>query len=329
MRIIAGRWAAARSSLTFGTSLLQYTAVQYTAVRRRHLIIDIHTHLPRTREATPDKGTPKDYVPSRPDRFARPRYTWKEFVEVMKPVDRVVVFNIARDPAAPPAAEEFMQSAQELNDTTAEFVKEQGGKFIGFMSVHPRDPKFLPEMDRAYHELGLRGVKLGPNYQNFDPLGEGAFQIYQKAQELKIPVLFHQGTSPSRFADLDYAHPRHADRIGMAFPDLKVVLAHMGHPWQTDCIAVIRKHPNIYADISALFYRPWSHYNCMRLATEWSVLHKLLFASDCPAAATPRETMDGMRKVNAVIEGTKLPPVPEDAIEEIIHRNSLELLGLE
>jgi hypothetical protein len=39
--------------------------------------------------------------------------------------------------------------------------------------------------------------------------------------------------------------------------------------------------------------------------------------------------MDGMRRVNAVIEGTKLPPVPEEAIEEIIHRNSLELLGLE
>ena len=293
------------------------------------MIIDIHTHLPYDREAAAPLEPLKPTVSSRPDRSTRPRYTWKEFVEVMKPVDRVVVFNIARDPAAAPGPEEFMQPAREVNDSVAEFVKQQGGKFIGFMSVHPRDPNFLQEMDRAYYELGLRGVKLGPNYQNFDPLSEGAFQIYKKAQDLKIPVLFHQGTSPTRFADLDYAHPRHADRIGMAFPDLKIVLAHMGHPWQADCIAVIRKHPNIYADCSALFYRPWSHYNCMRLATEWSVLHKLLFASDCPAAATPEETMAGMRRVNEIIEGTKLPPVPEEAIEEIIHRNSLELLGLE
>ena len=292
------------------------------------MIVDIHTHLPRDREAAAPLEPVKPTVSSRPDRATRPRYTWKEFVDITKPVDRVVVFNIARDPAAPPGPEEFMQSASEMNDTTAEFVREQGGKFIGFLSVHPRDPGFRQEIDRGVFELGLKGIKLGPNYQNFDPLDEGAFQIYRRAQELKLPVLFHQGTSPSRFADLDYAHPRHADRIAKAFPDLKIVLAHMGHPWQTDCIAVIRKHPNVYADCSALFYRPWSHYNCMRLATEWSVLHKLLFASDFPAA-TPQETMDGMRRVNEIIEGTKLPPVPEDAIEEIIHRNSLELLGLE
>ena len=52
------------------------------------------------------------------------------------------------------------------------------------------------------------------------------------------------------------------------------------NPWQIDCIAVIRKHPNVWADISAIHYRPWSYYNCLRLATEWSVMHKLLFGSD-------------------------------------------------
>jgi predicted TIM-barrel fold metal-dependent hydrolase len=246
----------------------------------------------------------------------------------MKPVDRAIVFNLAAEPAGSAVSEDFVKPAREVNDATAEFVRSQGGKFIGFLSVHPRDPECLREMDRAISELGLKGVKLGPNYQNFDPLSEVAFRIYQKAQALKVPVLFHQGTSPTRFADLDWAHPRHADRIASSFPDLKIILAHMAHPWQADCIAVVRKHPNVYADCSALFYRPWSHYNCMRLATEWSVLHKLLFASDFPAA-TPQETMDGMRKVNAIIGGTKLPPVPEEAIEEIIHRDSLELLGLE
>ena len=291
------------------------------------MIIDVHSHTPRFRDRVPDLQQPKDSVPLRPDRPTPAGYTWEQYKQVMQPVDRALVFNIARDPAEH-TSEEFMGSAQAVNDATAEFVRAQGGKFIGFLSVHPRDPGFRQEIDRGVFELGLKGIKLGPNYQNFDPLDEAAFQIYRRAQELKLPVLFHQGTSPSRFADLDYAHPRHADRIAKAFPDLKIVLAHMGHPWQTDCIAVIRKHPNVYADCSALFYRPWSHYNCMRLATEWSVLHKLLFASDFPAA-TPQETMDGMRRVNEIIEGTKLPPVPEDAIEEIIHRNSLELLGLE
>ena len=84
----------------------------------------------------------------------------------------------------------------------------------------------------------------------------------------------------------------------------------------------------VYADVSALLYRPWSYCSCMRLATEWSVLPKLLFGSDAPAAGTPAEAMVGLRKVNDLIAGTALPPVPLDAIEAIIQRNSLELLGL-
>ena len=104
-------------------------------------------------------------------------------------------------------------------------------------------------------------------------------------------------------------------------------MAHIGHPWQIDCIVVIRKHPNVYADISANFYRPWSYCNAFRLATEWSVLPKLLFGSDFPIA-TPQETMDALWRVNDVTKGTSLPQVPIDQLEQMVHRNSLELLGL-
>jgi predicted TIM-barrel fold metal-dependent hydrolase len=183
-------------------------------------------------------------------------------------------------------------------------------------------------MDRCIGSLGLRGIKLGPNYQNFDPVGDDAFRLYARAQGLKLPILFHQGTSAMADADLDYAHPRHIDRVAIAFPELRIVLAHMAHPWQTDCIAVIRKHPHVWADVSGLHYRPWSYYNCLRLATEWSVLPKLLFGSDYPAAATPAETADALAHVNDVVEGTKLPRVPLDELQAIVHRDSLSLLGL-
>jgi predicted TIM-barrel fold metal-dependent hydrolase len=104
-------------------------------------------------------------------------------------------------------------------------------------------------------------------------------------------------------------------------------MAHMGHPWQADTIAVIRKHPHVYTDVSALFYRPWSLYSCLRLATEWNVLDKLLLGSDYPVA-TPRETIDGTLAVNAILEGTTLPRVPEDRLGKIVERDTLALLGL-
>jgi hypothetical protein len=51
--------------------------------------------------------------------------------------------------------------------------------------------------------------------------------------------VFHQGTTPMRSAPLRYAHPLVMDDIALAFPELRVVMAHLGHPWQADTIAVI------------------------------------------------------------------------------------------
>lgn len=294
------------------------------------MIVDVHSHTPRyrTRDEVPDLPVNAKW---RPDKPMPTGYTWDEYLAVMAPVDRAICFNIAADPR--PEMPEGLSprtraTARQINDETAAFVHAYPEKFIGFMALHPHEPDALGEIERATQELGLWGIKLGPNYQNFDPLGEEAFRVYRRAEELKLPILFHQGTSPERFADLDYAHPRHMDRVAIAFPDLTIIMAHMGHPWQIDCFTVIRKHPNVWADISANFYRPWSQYQALRAATEWGVLDKLLFGSDFPAA-TPQETMDGLRRVNAILDGTSLPRVPEEKIEEIIHRDSLAPLGLD
>jgi len=279
------------------------------------MIVDAHTHTPAYRGEIPSTEVRHNRV-WRPDRAVKIPVNWAEYMEAMQPVDKAIVFGIAREGEESP------------NETTAEFVRAYPDRLIGFLSVHPRDPDCLEEIERCVSDLGLRGLKLGPNYQGFDPLGERAFRVYARAQELGLPVVFHTGTSPVRVADLDYAHPRHFDRVAIAFPELKMVLAHMAHPWQTTTIAVIRKHPNVYADISALFYRPWSFYNCMMLAQEWGVLHKLFFGTDYPVS-TPQENLDVLHNPNRIVEGTSLPRISETAMKEIIHRDVLSLLGLE
>ena len=299
------------------------------------MIVDVHTHTPRFKErpAAPP-ATSGERAPMRPDRPDPAAVTWDDYMAAMAFVDRAIVFNIASPPpgdphphGGPTAAAVADAPAKQVNDQTAEIVRAYPPKLIGFLSVHPRDPEMLDEMDRAVNGLGLRGIKLGPNYQNFDPVGDDAFRLYARAQELRLPILFHQGTSPVRFADLDYAHPRHIDRIATRFPELRIVIAHMAHPWQTDCIAVIRKHPNVWSDVSALHYREWSYYNCLRLATEWKVLHKLLFGSDFPVA-TPQETAEALPHVNDILEGTKLPRVPLDELQRVVERDALAALGL-
>lgn len=290
------------------------------------MIVDVHTHTPRRRSAS--EAVPPSSTAWRPDQARPASLTWDEQLVALASVDRAIVFNIAADPRDPSDDGGLIYPAPQVNDDTAAFVHANPEKLIGFMSVHPHDPMVLQEVERCRLDLGLRGIKLGPNYQNFDPLGTEALRLFRRAEEVGLPVLLHQGTSPNQFADLDFAHPRHIDRVAMACPRLRLVLAHMGHPWQTDCIAVIRKHPHVYADISAQFYRPWSYYQALRYATEWGVLNKLLFGSDLPIA-TPRETMDALRRVNDVAVGTALPAVPEGELERILHRDSLAALGLE
>jgi predicted TIM-barrel fold metal-dependent hydrolase len=118
------------------------------------------------------------------------------------------------------------------------------------------------------------------------------------------------------------------DEVAIRFPELRIVMAHLGHPWQADTVTVIRKHPHVYADVSANFYRPWSFYSAMRIATEWNVLDKLLLGSDYPIA-TPAETIAGLRALNEIPRRSGLPEIPEAAIEAIITRDSLALLGLD
>jgi hypothetical protein len=69
-------------------------------------------------------------------------------------------------------------------------------------------------------------------------------------------------------------------------------------------------------------------YEGLVMATEWGVLHKLLFGSDYPVTR-PVDAFASLRSVNNIVAGTALPRVPEEAIEAIIHADALGALGLE
>ncbi|MFM7835723.1 MAG: amidohydrolase, partial [Planctomycetaceae bacterium] len=87
------------------------------------------------------------------------------------------------------------------------------------------------------------------------------------------------------------------------------------------------KHPNVYADVSALHYRPWQLYNSLMLVQEYGVWHKLLFGTDYPFT-TVNDSLAGLRSLNNQLEGTRMPRLNTEAIEAMISRDSLSLLGL-
>ena len=256
-----------------------------------------------------------------------------DYLRAMAPVDKTFAFGIAPRPWL--SGRELIQGTGDLaidgknqNDVAAELHRAAPDKVIPFMSLHPMDPNMNDEYDRAVGDLGCKGIKLGPNYQDFDPVGEDAFKLYARLEADRLPIVFHQGTSPMSDAPLRYAHPLAMDEVAIAFPELRIVMAHLGHPWHSDTLAVVRKHPNVWADVSAQFYRPWSFWNGMRLFHEWGAMQKILFASDWPVTV-PQDNIDGLRNLNKFARDHHLPGIPEDEIEGIINRDTLEILGVD
>jgi predicted TIM-barrel fold metal-dependent hydrolase len=106
-----------------------------------------------------------------------------------------------------------------------------------------------------------------------------------------------------------------------------MVIAHLGHPWIEDTLVLIRKHPYLYSDISALHYRPWQFYNALILAKEYGVLDRLLFGTDFPFT-TAEATITALRGFNRMTAGTNLSILMDEEVDNLIHSPTLEYLGL-
>jgi predicted TIM-barrel fold metal-dependent hydrolase len=140
------------------------------------------------------------------------------------------------------------------DEDTAGFVKANPDRFIGFTAVHPdREAEVnIQRIERAVHELGLRGVKLNPA-SGFYPNDRRLYPVYEKISELAIPVVIHMGIKPpSEESRLKYCHPIYIDDIAVDFPDMKIVVAHGAYPWVEDLVMAGLYAPNVSVDISTL-----------------------------------------------------------------------------
>jgi len=276
---------------------------------------NIHTHAwdqslhiaeATAREADLSRGYPLDLT-----------VRFDAFMRDAEPFEKVVVFGLKARRTGYWVPDEFI----------ADFVARAPQKLVGFASCDPTQPGHMDELTRAVEELGLRGVKMGPAYAGFDPRDDCCAPVYDYCQAAGIPVIFHSGTTFNREAALAFSRPWLFDEVAVRYPALRMVLAHMGHPFYAECLAVIRKHPHLYADVAALYYRPWQFYNMMVLAQEYNVTHKLLFGTDYPFAGG-RESVEGVRNVNHVTGGAPLPTVSPELVEAILERDAFGLLGL-
>lgn len=72
------------------------------------------------------------------------------------------------------------------------------------------------------------------------------------AIEYDVPVMFHSGDTYAPTGKVKYSHPLQIDDLAVDYPAMKIVICHIGNPWIKDCMEVVYKNENVYADISGL-----------------------------------------------------------------------------
>jgi len=214
------------------------------------------------------------------------------------------------------------------NGLVSQYVRRHPDRLIGFAGIDPTVGKqAIAEIRQARDDLGLRGITLSPSAQDFHPADSRAMQIFSEAALLRMPVLIHQGVHFSMASKMEYARPYLLDEVAREFPTLKIVIAHLGYPWVDECVVLLGKHPNVFADISALLQRPWQAYQSLLAALDYGVIDKLLFGSDFPRMSATN-CIEALYSINQVVQGTGLPPIPRQLLQAIVERDALPLLGL-
>lgn len=232
----------------------------------------------------------------------------------MADVDRAIIFSLRYGDSI---------GVESDDETTAAAVAKYPHKFVGFAYVDPRRSDCMELLRHAVEDLGLKGVKFGPIYNGVALSDPRLYPVYEYCQKNNIPLTMHMGTTFARNAPIDMGRAIHVEPVALRYPDLTMVLAHMGHPWFGDCIAVVRKQPNVFCEISALFYRPWQYYNILIESQEYRITDKIFFGTDFPFSKVG-ESVDGLLGINDQVAGTNLPRVSEETKLRILNSNPFQ-----
>lgn len=111
------------------------------------------------------------------------------------------------------------------------------------------------ELDRIEKRLALEstaGIKLYAGYYHYYVHDNIYGPIYELAKQYNLPVVIHTGDTYSPNGLIKYSHPLTVDELAVGHREINFILCHLGDPWVMDAAEIVRKNPNVYADLSGL-----------------------------------------------------------------------------
>jgi len=149
------------------------------------------------------------------------------------------------------------------NEKVYEAVQKYPGRLVGCTYIDPRMPDACAIVDE-YADKGFACIKMFPPI-GFFPDDEVYYPVYERIAIHGLPLLFHAGLTGLSFTNplkrqatnSVCAQPMHIDKVAKAFPEIPIVIAHMGYPYYMESWSLANIHPNVYLDISGIGASPW------------------------------------------------------------------------
>ncbi len=266
---------------------------------RKRRIIDVHTH------AFPDFLAEKAIAALEATSYGEKSHLNGTLSDLLRSMDKAgietsVICSIATAPKQVPS---IVKWSKEI----------ASDRIIPFPSIHPDYADFRDEIARI-RDLGMKGIKMHPQYQGFQLDEDRVMPIYEALAANELILTTHAGFDIS-FPTDPSASPDKTARVLERFPELKIIACHFGGWRQWDEVRHYLAGQNIYFETS---------YTIGDLPEDKVVelinLHgedKILFGTDSP----------WKEQANCVEEIESLP-ISAEAKEKIFHKNAEKLLGL-
>lgn len=263
-------------------------------------VIDAHVHLNNYHE----------------DQIVPIRLSLDRLLESMQQnrVDSAIVLTSYKVSPHRPATREVVEAVAQLPNV---FVVAG----VSYLDYRERDLREIAE----YLEDGrVKGLKLYPGYEPFYPWDRRCQVVFDLCKEYDVPLMVHSGDTYTTGGRLKYAHPLEIDELAVDHPEMKIVICHLGNPWLRDCMEVIYKNKNVYADISGLVlgdfdtkFERWIKPQIEEVLLYVGDPRRLLYGTDWPISS-----------MESYLEFIGKLDMPRESKEQILYRNTAELFRL-
>lgn len=186
-------------------------------------------------------------------------------------------------------------------------------RIVSFGGVFPHTDDYKRDIDFVC-SLGLKGIKLHPEYQQFTVDTPAMLRFYDYALSRGLMILFHAGEDPA-YPPPAHSSPKQFAAIDKAMQGGTIILAHLGGIRQWDDVERYLMGTRLYLDTSMGFsYYPTDQF--LRIVKAHGA-DKILFGSDAPWS-----------KANEEIATLKSLPLTDDEKDLILYKNAERLLGI-